>query len=129
MKIRVGFVSNSSSSSFAIALRKLSLEQVCKILNHQVWGEKLGVDYAKTDPWHIIVENGVLYADTDMDNFDMEEFLEKIGVQGTVWDINGGEFPDQDPTDIDDCDTDCDSCIMRFLCYTNQWSGVRDTEV
>ena len=80
MKIRYGFVSNSSSSSFMVSLRKLSIEQLCKLVNHQVWGAKLGMEYADSDAWHIEIRNGVLYGDTFMDNFDMEFFLNKIGV-------------------------------------------------
>jgi len=120
MKIRSGFVSNSSSSSFMVSLRKLSLEQVCKILNHEVWGEKLGIEYAKSDSWDITIKKGVLCGNTWMNNFDMEEFLFKIGVtKGDVqWGVQGDDIGEIG--EIMPCD-DCDNCIMRFICYTNRW--------
>jgi len=120
MKIRQGFVSNSSSSSFVVSLRKLSLEQLCKILNHQTWGEKLGIEYAKSDAWNVSIRRGVLYGDTFMDNFDMEEFLDKIGVTGVVWGErdHGETISDEE---LPPCDAPCDNCQLRFVCYTNRW--------
>jgi len=119
MKIRNGFVSNSSSSSFMVSLRKLSIEQLCKILNHQVWGEKMGMEYAKSDAWNIEIRNGVLYGDTFMDNFDMGKFMDKLGVTGIVWGQfdHGSEYNEVEP-----CDELCDNCQLRFVCYTNRWN-------
>ncbi len=128
MKIRIGFVSNSSSSSFAIPMRQLSLEQLCKILNHATWGTKLGIAYAESDNWHISMENGVLYADTYMDNFDMGEFLEKIGVPQSAihWGEKSGEVNERnDYSEIENCDPDCDNCQMRYICYTNRSGNIK----
>ena len=130
MKIRSGFVSNSSSSSFMVSLRKLSIEQLCKIINHQMWGAKMGIEYAN-QPWSIEVRNGVLYGDTSMDNFDMQTFMDKLGVIGVVWeqDNHGADFSDET---VESCDELCDNCQLRFACYTNRWNkkgDINDEEV
>ena len=73
MKIRNGFVSNSSSSSFVINVADLSPNQLAQIFANdyrdQTWQE----------PWALSIENGVLTGETCMDNYSMAEFLEKIG--------------------------------------------------
>lgn len=113
MKIINGFVSNSSSSAFVLPLRKLSLEQLCKIVNHLEWGAKLGITvWEQSDSWDIDIRNGILYGSTSMDNFNMKEFLEKIGVPDTVWNECDGK-----PCNMD---MECDHCTVRFMCYTNK---------
>lgn len=84
MKNRSGFVSNSSSSSFIISLKKLTALQLLQIQNHIEEGKKLGMKY--THPfgrWNVTVdtENNELDVDTTVDNFDMHEFLILIGVK------------------------------------------------
>lgn len=76
MKIRQGFVSNSSSSSFVINKECLSPKQIKQIYKHQT----SGLDFALTDYWSITEDEYRLYGSTIMDNFDMAEFLEIIGV-------------------------------------------------
>jgi hypothetical protein len=94
MKIRCGFVSNSSSSSFVIQLKDITAEQLEKIVNHATIGAQLGIDYADSDYWNIEVDSENVRFSTEMDNFDMIEFLEKIGVNDSVigdwWHSNGG---------------------------------------
>jgi hypothetical protein len=80
MKVRSGFVSNSSSSSFVISLDDISGDQLDKIINHATVGAELGIDYADSDYWNIVVENNEVCGDTYIDNFDMFEFFQKIGV-------------------------------------------------
>ena len=80
MKTRNGFVSNSSDSSFIVKKKYLTEDQIEKIRNHSVEGVKLGMKYAKSDPWEIHEGKKVICGETWMDNFDMYEFLDRIGV-------------------------------------------------
>lgn len=82
MKLKYKFVSNSSSASFVIPVHVLSEEQLEKLLNYNIYAD--GYKYA--DGWRInIVENDTsknkyIEGFTIMDNGDMAEFLEDIGV-------------------------------------------------
>ena len=67
MKIRVGFVSNSSSSSFSIRLKDINGKQLDQIIAHS-----------------IDVDENEVRGSTMMDNFDMSEFLKRIGVPDEV---------------------------------------------
>lgn len=89
MKIRTGFVSNSSSSSFIIQKKNLSADQINKIYDH-IEFSKILIKYNLelehlfyndiSDRWSITDEGDYLYASTNMDNFDMREFLKLINV-------------------------------------------------
>ena len=81
MKIRSGFVSNSSSSSFVVSKHYVSDYQLEQIQNHIEEAERLGMKFY-TDPWSIEVDEkgGTISGSTNMDNFDMYDFLFKIGV-------------------------------------------------
>lgn len=81
MKARVGFVSNSSSSSFVVSLSDITAEQAGKIRGHIEVGRAMGMCCAEDhNEWRVREENGVLHGDTSMDSFDMDTFMEKIGV-------------------------------------------------
>jgi hypothetical protein len=72
MKIRSGFVSNSSSSSFIISKHFLSPYQIEQIYAH--------TRFAGNDAW-IITETGTeIRGETSMDNFNMAEYLIRINV-------------------------------------------------
>ena len=76
MKTRKGFVSNSSSSSFVIKLKHITARQLIKIQKHR---EFENVSY--NDEWSISIDNKHVYGSTSMDNFEMDEYLEEIGVK------------------------------------------------
>jgi len=110
MKVRTGFVSNSSSSSFVIPLSAITINQAQKILNHAMLGKEMLMgccDY----PWAVHIESGYLYGETDMDNFDMFFFINAIGINENFIKWNG------DARYI--CRENCKECHMRFMCYTN----------
>ena len=70
---------NSSSSSFVIAKRHLDSDQIEAIRRHDELGGQLGIKYSE-DAWCIEENKNYIGGYTCMDNFDMEEFLDKIDV-------------------------------------------------
>jgi hypothetical protein len=99
MKIRNGFVSNSSSSSFLIPINALKNNQIRMIQSHidvaKEWSkyqdEKKKIYCEDSDKWDIEVTDKCVYGYTFMDNFDMRFFLEeimKIGEKYTYWGEN-----------------------------------------
>lgn len=97
MKIREDFVTNSSSSSFLIAKKHLDNDQINAIRRHSAIGEKLGISWFE-DIWDIKENNDYIAGSTWMDNFDMEEFLEKIDVDmdKVSWSDWSFDLPDED---------------------------------
>ena len=87
MKIRNGFVSNSSSSSFTIKVTDLTGEQLFKILNN---------NEDDADSWR--VENDtldgkdIIHGTTTMDNYSWYDYLKKIGVNDSIIDWNSGHW-------------------------------------
>jgi hypothetical protein len=80
MKIKIDFVTNSSSASFAIPLDKITDFQRLMIHNHldaakmsmqmEIWNYT-----PKNSGWSIKEEDGEIKGYTSMDNFDMQSFL------------------------------------------------------
>jgi hypothetical protein len=92
MKVRNGFVSNSSSSSFMIPLSAITADQRNKIMDHIHEGQALGIMYSsEEDAWSITENAHAIEGYTSMDNFNMDEFLTKIGVPEELvhWERNG----------------------------------------
>jgi hypothetical protein len=79
MKTRHGFVSNSSSSSFVIKRDYLSDDQIRRIENHIEEAGRIGIYTSQDEAWRIDSDYDVS-GYTGMDNFDMGEFLRRIGV-------------------------------------------------
>ena len=85
MKIRLGFVSNSSSSSFVINKSDLTDEQIYKINNYfKIVSEssekerhRIGWDETR---WRIGESENYITGKTEMDNFDMWFYLTDIGI-------------------------------------------------
>lgn len=116
MKVRNDFVTNSSSSSFIISKKCLDNDQIQAIRIHGILGEKLNM-YCADEPWNISENNNYITGWTVMDNFDMEEFLQTIGVADR--NVNWSEYPFNLPEDKvceESIDNDSD---WRKLLYEN----------
>jgi hypothetical protein len=98
MKIRDGFVSNSSGSSFCIEKRHLTGQQIDDIHHYMEVGLRLNRDPEKKIDlylglgctWDIDETDEHIKGYTWMDNFDMHKFLAAIGVARSAidWDSN-----------------------------------------
>jgi len=114
MKIRNGFVSNSSSSSFVINLSDLNEWQISAIVLHieiakmMVKCKKRGLDhfeinydkesisdipadlglFDEKDRWEIMLGVQEIYGYTTMNNFNMEGYLDYLGIDRNLikWD-------------------------------------------
>lgn len=114
MKIRNSFVSNSSASSFVISKHDLSQNQLLMIKNHGEESRRMIAErglkteqtsygeiceslfYSLDEPWFILEDENFIFGYTSMTNFNMDQFLNEIGVpenninwdDGYVWDTD-----------------------------------------
>ena len=84
-KVRLGFVTNSSSSSFILQKKNLTESQIEKVINHgeYIRTRKIMFDgywNGPEDDWEIVVKEDVIEGSTTMTNFDMQQFFEYIGI-------------------------------------------------
>jgi hypothetical protein len=84
MKVRTGFVSNSSCSGFAISKKHVSAHQRDLIYNHIEKAKECEMEgtyhhHASCgDAWDIWETEDFIIGSTIMDNFDMHHYLEHV---------------------------------------------------
>ena len=84
MKIRMGFVSNSSSCSFSIMRDHMSLKQYDHLRNHIAFANMIQWDndgfsgFDENDTWDVYLEDDKVKCSTGMDNFNLVKFIKEV---------------------------------------------------
>jgi hypothetical protein len=87
MKIKLDFITNSSSANFTIPKIHLNEKQILMIHSHIELGNALMCNEnrnwnpTQNDGWQVRETKDAIEGSTYMDNFDMLWFLEKIGIK------------------------------------------------
>jgi hypothetical protein len=92
MKVRAGFVTNSSSSSFILQKKNLTESQIEKVMRHGEYcriRKMEGQFYCDIhDDWGVCQHTDTITGSTYMNNFDMEEFFKMIGIDSADYKID-----------------------------------------
>ena len=94
MKIRSGFVSNSSSSSFVVMKSSISALNADRLCEHIGYAKEIGDPEFRVirddtgeiieEGWQVIDQGKSFLCTTSMDNFDLRGFaLKHLGIKGT----------------------------------------------
>jgi hypothetical protein len=88
MKVRSGFVSNSSSSSFIISTDDITVEQFKKIANYIEGSDAIGITVHTR--WYIQEENNKVVGVTTGDDGQMKRYLNEIGIDhnAIIWEYS-----------------------------------------
>jgi hypothetical protein len=86
MKLRIGFVSNSSSASFVVYKKNVPEAVLDAIRDHLAFAIEHGfrnvsdidLKYLHPTDWTIIETDTELRGETTMDNFEMNRFLDEL---------------------------------------------------
>ena len=112
MKIRNGFVSNSSSSSFVVLKDAINSDQLDKILSYEKWVEffisndtndilKELFEYCDDSPWNISEYEDFIFGETSMDNFNMEDYFDYIKIDKNYSKWDEGYIDEPEPKQLE----------------------------
>jgi hypothetical protein len=120
MKMKMDFVTNSSSCSFTIPKKYLNELQVIAIKKHIEFAMLLGTLYPKRwdfgfrDEWTVVEHEKILEVKTYMDNFDMQVFLDAIGVPREA--LENYEHSNSHMSQAEEDDNPCPNCVVVATC-------------
>ncbi|MCK5643331.1 MAG: hypothetical protein KAJ19_21155 [Gammaproteobacteria bacterium] len=95
MKVKIDFITNSSSASFMIPKSCLSEKQISMIYSHIEMGILIAKNKGKNiyrEAWRITETPNNIVGHTSMDNFDMKWFLKEIGVPEDCMRFSGSNY-------------------------------------